>query len=308
MTKGKPDLQYYSQKGYDAEITALDILEKLGYEILQAPEKSKREFEEKRKVLHDSEISKKWNKVSDKHLKLRKKHNAPSDNHTQNISDSVRRIMKKATDEFYKINKVYSKELDKVYEGYLDPKIDKLINKILGKSILPKSSGMGKEYSIEGIDERYFSEPWNIKFRDKNKKTLEKDKKIPYVLFGTPEKIPSKISKNVMIDKAIRIIRPTIKEIKKEKINYSKKKGYYEIYDGFMKLASTMYFHPFIDVFCKKGNDYYVFDIKQKTYKENKNLNKFHVTNYEVLNYNRITKKIIDDPIQKFLPPRKYNK
>jgi len=155
---------------------------------------------------------------------------------------------------------------------------------------LPKSSGMGKEHSIEGIDEIYFSKPWNIKFRDKNKKTLEKDKKIPYVTFSTPERTPSTISKNVMIVKAIRIIRPTIKEIEKEKINYSKKKGYSALYDGFMELASSMNFHTFIDVFCKKDNDYYVFDIKQKTYKENTNLNTFNVTNYEVLNYDRIIK------------------
>ena len=221
---------------------------------------------------------------------MRKKHNAPLDHHSKNISDDVRRIIKKARDEFYKIDEVYSKELHKVFEGYHDPKINKLINKILGKSILPKSSGMGKEFSIEGIDEIYFSKPWNIKFRDKNKKTLEKDKKIPYVIFSTPERTPSLTSKNVTMVKGITIIRPTIKEIEKEKINYSKKKGYHEIIDGFMELASTMYFHTFIDVFCKKGKDYYVFDIKQKTYKENKNLNKFHVTNYEVLNYDRIIK------------------
>ena len=64
MTKGNPDLQHYSQKGYDAEITALDILEKLGYEIIYAPEKLKREFEERNKTLHNSELHKKYSKVS----------------------------------------------------------------------------------------------------------------------------------------------------------------------------------------------------------------------------------------------------
>jgi len=126
MTKGNPDLQHSSQKGYDAEITALDILEKLGYEILHAPEKSKREYQEKSKVLHDSEIYKKHSNASDKLRELRKKHNAPMDNHSKNISDDVRRIMKKARDEFYKIDGVYSKELHKVFEGYHEPKINKL--------------------------------------------------------------------------------------------------------------------------------------------------------------------------------------
>ena len=93
---------------------------------------------------------------------------------------------------------------------------------------MPKSSGMGKEHSIEGIDEIYFSKPWNIKFRDKNKKTLEKDKKIPYVIFSTPERTPSTISKNVMMGKAITIIRPTIKEIEKDHIIIKGVELYYE--------------------------------------------------------------------------------
>ena len=179
--------------------------------------------------------------------------------------------------------KVKSGEIKNVDE------IQNLMSKIIGKSLIPKSSGTGKDSSIEGMDE-VLSKPWNIEFRDKNKKTLEKDRKIPYMTLSTPERTPSKTSRNGMIGKAIRIIRPTIKEIEKKKIKYSKKKDYFELYTGFMEIKSTMNIHTYVDVFCKKGNNHYVFDVKHKTFKEDKNPNQFVVTNYEVLNYARIIK------------------
>ena len=60
-----------SQRGYDAEILALDILEKNGYEIIYAPEKEKRDFQIKHKKFDESEIQKLWDKTSEKSLKKR---------------------------------------------------------------------------------------------------------------------------------------------------------------------------------------------------------------------------------------------
>ena len=45
-----------------------------------------------------------------------------------------------------------------------------------------------------------------------------------------------------------------------------------------------------VDILCKKGKQGYLFDIKMKLYKENKNLNTFSVTDNEVLNYDHLTK------------------
>jgi len=206
MTKGNPDIKNYSQIGYDAEITALYILENEGYKIICAPEKTKREYQVKRKEFHNTEIYKKHSKVSDKLIELRKKHNAPIDHHSKNISNDVKRIMKKARDEFYKIDEVYSKELHKLFEWREKKSNVKILDEKLGESLMPQI----------------------------NKKEWEQ------------------------------FLKTSI--------------------DG------SLFHHSFVDIFCKKGNDYYVFDIKHKTYKENTNLNTVYVTNYEVLNYDRIVK------------------
>ena len=66
MVQGNPDIRKNSQKGYDAEITSLDILEKLGYEIIYSPEKSKRAFQEAEEKFDNSEISKKMKEASNK--------------------------------------------------------------------------------------------------------------------------------------------------------------------------------------------------------------------------------------------------
>jgi len=44
------------------------------------------------------------------------------------------------------------------------------------------------------------------------------------------------------------------------------------------------------DILCKKEGIAYLFDVKLKFFKENKNLNQFGVTDNEVLNYDRLTK------------------
>jgi len=206
MTKGNPEITNYSQKGYDAEITALDILENEGYEIICSPEKTKREYQVKRKEFQNTEIYKKWNVASEKLRKSRKKYNAPNDHRSMNISDDVKKIMKKKRDEFYKIDKIRSKELHKLFEWHEKKKNVKILDEKLGESLMPQI----------------------------NKKEWEEVLKI--------------------------------------------------------NIKGSLFHHTFVDVFCKKGNNFYVFDIKHKTYKENTNLNTVHVTNYEVLNYDRIVK------------------
>ena len=44
------------------------------------------------------------------------------------------------------------------------------------------------------------------------------------------------------------------------------------------------------DILCKKDGIYYLFDVKLKFFQDDKNMNKFDVTDNEVLNYNKITK------------------
>ncbi len=48
-------------------------------------------------------------------------------------------------------------------------------------------------------------------------------------------------------------------------------------------------FFTFVDYLCKKDNFYYVFDIKYKTYKNDRYRNKFYATKNEVYQYNRLT-------------------
>jgi len=87
------------------------------------------------------------------------------------------------------------------------------------------------------------------------------------------------IGKSVIPD----VIRQSeIKLIEKEKEQHWK--------DFFKKAFNDSSQNTFVDVFCKKGKDYYIFDVKHKTFKENKNPNRFYVTDYEVLNYAKIIK------------------
>ncbi len=152
-----------SQRGYDAEILALDILEKNGYEIIYAPEKEKRE---------------------------------------KNSS----RFTKKNQETF------------------------SLLKKKVGQSIMPEIN----------------KNDWIKHFEDK------RDSEDPSTIYYI--------------------------------------EGYYQRNIDFLKNGKSLFELSYVDIFCKKGNDYYIFDIKHKTFKENKNLNSFDVTNYEVLNYNRIFK------------------
>ena len=83
--------------------------------------------------------------------------------------------------------------------------------------------------------------------------------------------------KEILNDKIGESIMPKINKKEWEKVLKTKIKG-------------SLFHHTFVDVFCKKGKDYYIFDVKHKTFKEDKNPNQFYVTNYEVLNYDRIIK------------------
>ncbi|NWJ30214.1 hypothetical protein HX850_04795 [Marine Group I thaumarchaeote] len=288
-----------SQKGYDAEIVSLDILEKESFEIIYSPEKLKREYTSNfaTTFTHEwVELQQKLNEygygvyyVERKKLYTYKDKKYLKKSKDIKLTSSQKTILSNCIDQWNEWN--VKREEDNVKRGeYNDERerMEQILTDKLGESLIPKSSGVYT--SIDDIDEGYFSEPWNIKFRVMNKKTLERDKKIPYVSFSTPDRTRSTTRKNVWTAKTIRIIRPTIKEIEKEIVNYSRKKGYMKLWSGFMDIESTMNIHTYVDVFCKKANDYYVFDVKHKTFKENKNLNRFYVTNYEVLNYSKIIK------------------
>lgn len=214
----------FSQKGYDAEILALDILEKQGYEIIYAPEKLKRN----NIFVVDAKIKKMFEDASKKLLDARKKYNAPADHHTKNISDKVRKIMKKESDEFYKVDKIHHKALNEVYEK--KNKIISLMMQNVGKSIMPE------------IDKN----AW-IKFHEE-KRDSEDPTSITYI------------------------------------------EGYHQQCIDSLKSGKSHFELSYVDIFCKKGTNYYVFDVKHKTFNEKKNPNQFGVTNYEVLNYARIVK------------------
>ena len=65
---------------------------------------------------------------------------------------------------------------------------------------------------------------------------------------------------------------------------------YYQNQIDSLKSGNSIFEFSYVDIFCKKEKSYYVFEVKHKTYKKNKNMNRFYLTNYEVLNFNRIVK------------------
>jgi len=82
------------------------------------------------------------------------------------------------------------------------------------------------------------------------------------------------------------------KEIMKTRTTYLKKLGntvYPKKNSGRSEIYEDGITTPtYVDYFCKKKDKFYLVDIKHKTYKENRNLNQFYVTDLEVLNYERI--------------------
>ena len=219
----------HSQKGYDAELIALDILEKEGYEIIYSQEKSKRT---PRKQV-DPNITKMWNNASNKLIQARRKYKAPLDHNTKNISDNVRKIMKKEHDEFYKADKIHHNALTKISEKEKKP--ISLMKQHIGKSIMPEIN----------------RNEW-IKFYE-NSRDKEEDPTV-IVRYG------------------------------------GSMKGYFQRRIDSLKSGKSLFELTYVDIFCKKDTSHYVFDVKHKTFKENKNVNIFYVTNYEVLNFNRIVK------------------
>ena len=83
------------------------------------------------------------------------------------------------------------------------------------------------------------------------------------------------------------VIPKSVKENHKQRIKKEKEPRWKEFFIKTFKISSQ---HTFVDIFCKKSKTYYIFDVKHKTFKDNKNLNRFYVTNYEVLNYVKIIK------------------
>jgi len=205
MTSGNPNLRNDSKRGYEIELLAGDLLKSNGYEILYDPERMQRQLQADKESGIDPVIKKKWNKASEKYRNARKGIPITKWN-------SIPRI-KKAKDEFYKIDSLHHKELERMYKEShnMEKKLD-FISSIIGKSLMPK-----KNY-----------EEWKKIFDESN----------------------------------------------------AKNRTHFKVEDFFQ--------HTYIDYFCKKGKNYYIFDIKHKTFKENTDSNRFYVTNYEVLNYNKI--------------------
>ncbi len=205
MVSGNPNLRNDSAKGYDVELLAGEFLKTNGYEVLYDPERMKRQLQNDKNAGIDPVIEKKWNEASEKFLKARK--GIP---HAQ--WNNIPRI-KKAKDEFYRIDALHQKELELKYKETenMEKKLD-FITSIIGKSLMPKQN----------------YQEWKKLFDKSN----------------------------------------------------AKNKTNFKVEDFFQ--------HIYIDYFCKKGKNYYIFDIKHKTFKENTDLNRFYVTNYEVLNYNKI--------------------
>lgn len=195
-----------SQKGYDAEILAWDILEKQGYDIIYAPEKLKREKK--------STSLEEWIELQHKLEELG--------------------------------YGVYWSEKKKLYT-----------NK--DKRILKKSKDLNLTKSQKNNLSNLINQ-WE-KWNNKRNEYSEERRKI----------------KEILNDKIGESIMPKINKKEWENVLKTKIKG-------------SLFHHTFVDVFCKKGKEYYIFDVKHKTFNEKKNPNQFYVTNYEVLNYARIIK------------------
>jgi len=195
------------ERGFEIELLAGEILKSVGYEVLYEPQRMGKQFQIDRKAGIDPIIEKKWNAVAKKFRKAR-----------EGVShvkwDKIPRI-KKAKEEFYKIDALHHKEFERMYkEADNGKKKIELITSIIGKSLMPQQKYEVHKKSDDGF---------NAKF-----------------------------------------------------------KTHFKTEDSFQ--------HTYVDYFCKKDDSYFIFDIKHKTYKENTNLNRFSVTDYEVLNYNRIVK------------------
>ena len=222
MVSGNPNIRNDSQEGYDAEILAVKILEKNGFEIIYAPELEKRTpnpdflslkelvelqhklekygygvyHAEKKKIytMRDKEILKKFKDVKMNKLQEQKLQN----------------LINKWKSNNTKLESQYAKENE----------IKNLLKQLIGKSIMPE------------------------------------------------------INKKEWTEVAQRVKIESFKEYYLNKLK-----------------NDELFENTFVDVFCKKGGMHYIFDVKHKTFKENTNLNRFYVTNYEVLNYNKIKNK-----------------
>ena len=217
-----------SQKGYDAELIALDILEKEGYEIVYSAEKLKRERENNPKFHSASEWVELQNKLEnlgygvyfvDKSLGVK----------TQLDKNELLPFPDRSRPKLTKVQKNMCDKLIGIWNDWNDVRNQKMDNTISNRKLLTKILG---------------------------KQTMSKN------------------TKKIMIEKlerskiGVRINQMWIKQIKNDEYLH----------------------HTFVDILCKKGKSYYMFDVKHKTFKENKNMNRFYVTNNEVLNFNRIAK------------------
>jgi Holliday junction resolvase len=242
-----------TKEGYDAEIKAYNILKKLGFEIIYAPAKSK-------------EAKKRTDATRDK--------KRIDINHT---TVSTRELWQLG----YMVDYVdaHAKNRPRM------PQVEK-------KKLVPKMIEVHIGGKIRRVhDLRTCTEPLT---------RVEEDRRDELI------SIWNKLNdaRNALIDKITKPQNLMTKILGKQTIPETVKKA---MIMGFQKYSQRhptdrisqwkiekikndeYYLHTYVDIFCKKGKEYYCFDVKNRNFKENiKQLNQFDMTSFEVFNYDRI--------------------
>lgn len=254
MPSGNPNLRNVSEKGYQIERFASKILESEGFKIISQPENEKlglRQNDPRR------DLRKKINELE--YCNQWKEETKQGYIHHRDF----RKLTSEQKNELARL-----KQMLKKLENDIDKKLREKskILKTLGKSIVPK---------INEIDWREF---------------IAHDAKSEYSFFSNmDEQTKTKISEYLINQKPVAWIILNNKYIigDKQKIEKLRKQNPRYEGHGYWEVGDT---HSYIDYFCKKDVKYFLIDVKHKTFKQDKIMNQFYVTNTEVLNYDRIMK------------------
>jgi len=133
---------------------------------------------------------------------------------------------------------------------------------------------------LNWIDHNYLKRPQNVQFREKLRMILENEGVI-YCAEGRDRKP----EKDEIFQKGLLVVRESKKLIKEE----LKKRNLFELYTTEISIKKQGGGYTYLDYLCRKNKEYFIIDVKFKD-KDSTSLNRFYVTNREVLNYNRLQK------------------
>ena len=241
-----------TREGHDAEIKAYNILKKLGFEIIYAPAKSKE--------------GKKRTDATREKESIDIKHQIDQQNELWELG--------------YMVDYVDAHAKNRVRTG-LDKKklVPKMTEVYIGAKIRRLHDLSTRTEPLTRVEEDRRDELisiWN-KWNDVRNVHIDKITKLQNLMTKILGKqtIPETVKKAMIMSFQKYIDRNSADRISQWNIEKIKNDEYY--------------LHTYVDIFCKKGKEYYCFDVKNRNFKENiKQLNQFDMTSFEVFNYDRI--------------------